>query len=115
MHELVEGDGVRAHLAQYQAPHDPIVLVVGIQSDRLLDLRYGFVHVVFLEQGKGPVPMTVVIYQLAALLEFFFDELGTVCCVQARRYIINVSKINFGFATVVDGLHPLLVHIENEC
>ena len=50
-------------VAQDQPPDDPVVCVLRIQCDGLLDLRDGLGVLVPLEEGEGPVPMAAMVTQ----------------------------------------------------
>lgn len=60
--ELVDSIFVVSDCAHYKAPDDPVLNLVWLKLDGLLDEFACFGHVTFLEQGECPVPMTCMVY-----------------------------------------------------
>jgi len=77
------GTLIVAYSPQNEAPDDPVVGVFSVLLDALLDLFYCLTHLSFLEQGKGPVSVTIMV----------------------------IRVIQFGAPTHVDGFLIKLVHV----
>ena len=65
MLKLVQGSAQLMDIvvAQDQPPDDPVVCVLRIQCDGLLDLRDGLGVLVPLEEGESPVPVAAMVTQ----------------------------------------------------
>lgn len=117
MLELVQGAAqlMDVVVPQDEAPDDPVVGIIRVQSDGLLDLRNGLRVLIPLEQGERPVPVAAMVGQTATLLERVVDKclLLLLLLTQFLRHL-DASEVDLRF--FADGQRHLipLVHVEDE-
>lgn len=58
------GTLIVAHSPQNEAPDYPVIGVFSVFLDALLDLFNCLAHLSFLEQGKGPVSVTIMVVRV---------------------------------------------------
>ncbi len=87
-------------ISQDNSPHDPVVSILWILLDTLLNLLHSFGHFPFLEQSKSPMSMTIVIIRdvklrLTTDVNSFWVELVQV--EQESQVIVDKAMLRVDF------------------